>query len=48
MANRAVVDGFLTELLGRPPASAGGVSVWDDAAVAPPPAEPGGPRRGVR
>ncbi|HJW61009.1 MAG TPA: hypothetical protein VJ931_15385, partial [Actinomycetota bacterium] len=38
MANREVMDGFLTELLGRPPASAGGVAVWDDAAVAQPPA----------
>jgi hypothetical protein len=47
MANREVMDGFLTELLGRPPADAGGVAVWNDAAVAQPPAEPGGPRRGV-
>ena len=37
MANREVVDSFLTELLGRPPASGGGVSVLDDAAVAQPP-----------
>jgi hypothetical protein len=37
MANRAAMDGFLTELLGRP-AGAGGVAVWADAAVAPPPA----------
>ena len=34
----AAVDGFLTELLGRPPAGAGGVAVWADTAVAPPPA----------
>jgi hypothetical protein len=47
MANREVMDGFLTELLGRPPAGAGGVAVWNDAAVAQPRAEPGGPRRGV-
>jgi len=38
MANRAAVDGLLTELLGRTPAGAGGVAVWADAAVAPPPA----------
>jgi hypothetical protein len=49
MANRQVMDGFLTELLGRPPATAGGVAVWHDAAVAPPPDQPSGPaRRGVR
>ena len=48
MANRQVMDGFLTELLGRPPATAGGVAVWHDAAVAPPPDQPSGPaRRGV-
>jgi hypothetical protein len=41
------MDGFLTELLGRPPAGAGGVAVWNDAAVAQPRAEPGGRRRGV-
>ena len=34
MDNREVMDDFLTELLGRQPASAGGVAVWDDA-VAP-------------
>jgi hypothetical protein len=38
MANRAAVEDFLTGLLGRPPAGAGGVAVWADAAVAPPPA----------
>ena len=48
MANRQVMDGFLTELLGRPPATAGGVAVWHAAAVAPPPDQPSGPaRRGV-
>ena len=48
MANREVMDGFLTELLGRPPATAGGVAVWHDAEVAPPPDQPSGPaRRGV-
>jgi hypothetical protein len=47
MANREVMDGFLTELLGRAPATAGGVAVWDDAAVAPPPAAATGPRAGV-
>ena len=35
MDNREVMDDFLTELLGRQPASAGGVAVWDDATVAP-------------
>ena len=30
--------GSATALLGRPPASAGGVAVWAGAAVAPPPA----------
>jgi hypothetical protein len=29
------MDGFLTDLLGRPPASNGGVAVWPDARVAP-------------
>jgi hypothetical protein len=47
MANREVMDDFLTELLGRPPATAGGVAVWDEAAVAPPPSAPTGPRTGV-
>jgi hypothetical protein len=48
MANRQAMDGFLTELLGRPPATAGGVAVWHAAAVAPPPDQPPGPaRRGV-
>jgi hypothetical protein len=48
MANREVMDGFLTELLGRSPAAAGGVAVWADAAVVPPPDESDGPaRRGV-
>jgi hypothetical protein len=42
MDNREVMSGFLTELLGRPPASAGGVAVWDDATVAP-----ATPRRGA-
>jgi hypothetical protein len=35
MAHREAMDGFLTELLGRPPATSGGVAVWPDAAVAP-------------
>ena len=35
MDNREAMDGFLTDLLGRPPASTGGVAVWPDAAVAP-------------
>jgi hypothetical protein len=47
MANRQVMEGFLTELLGRPPATAGGVAVWHDATVAPPPDQPSGPRPAV-
>jgi hypothetical protein len=47
MANREVMDDFLTELLGRSPTTAGGVAVWDDAAVAPPPAAATGQRAGV-
>jgi len=35
MDNREAMRGFLSDLLGRPPASAGGVAVWPDAAVAP-------------
>jgi hypothetical protein len=35
MDNREAMDGFLTDLLGRPPASTGGVAVWPDASVAP-------------
>jgi hypothetical protein len=35
MDHREAMDGFLTELLGRPPATSGGVAVWPDAAVAP-------------
>jgi len=35
MDHREAMGGFLTDLLGRPPASAGGVAVWPDAAVAP-------------
>ena len=35
MKNREAMRGFLSDLLGRPPASAGGVAVWPDAAVAP-------------
>jgi hypothetical protein len=35
MHNREAMDGFLTDLLGRPPASTGGVAVWPDASVAP-------------
>ena len=35
MNNREAMRGFLSDLLGRPPASAGGVAVWPDAAVAP-------------
>jgi hypothetical protein len=35
MDNREAMDGFLTDLLGRPPASTGGVAVWPDARVAP-------------
>jgi hypothetical protein len=35
MANRAAMDGFLTDLLGRPPASTGEVALWPDATVAP-------------
>jgi hypothetical protein len=35
MDHREAMGGFLTNLLGRPPASAGGVAVWPDAAVAP-------------
>ena len=46
MANREVMADFLTELLGRSPATAGGVAVWHDAAVAPPPAAATGPRAG--
>jgi hypothetical protein len=29
------MDGFFTDLLGRAPASTGGVAVWRDASVAP-------------
>jgi hypothetical protein len=47
MANREVMDDFLTELLGRAPTTAGGVAVWDDAAVALPPAAATGQRAGV-
>jgi hypothetical protein len=35
MDNREAMRGFLSDLLGRPPASTGGVAVWPDAAVAP-------------
>ena len=35
MDHREAMGGFLTDLLGRPPASTGGVAVWPDAAVAP-------------
>jgi hypothetical protein len=35
MDNREAMDGFLTDLLGRAPASTGGVAVWRDASVAP-------------
>ena len=35
MDNREAMRGFLSDLLGRPPGSAGGVAVWPDAAVAP-------------
>jgi len=35
MDNREAMRGFLSDLLGRPPALAGGVAVWPDAAVAP-------------
>jgi hypothetical protein len=35
MANREVMHGFLTELLGRPPTTGGGVAVWRDATVVP-------------
>jgi hypothetical protein len=34
MDHREAMGGFLTDLLGRPPASTGGVAVWPDAAVA--------------
>jgi hypothetical protein len=33
--NRQAMDGFLTDLLGRPPASSDGVALWPDATVAP-------------
>jgi hypothetical protein len=35
MDNREAMHGFLTDLLGRRPASSSGVAVWSDAAVAP-------------
>jgi hypothetical protein len=35
MDNREAMAGFLTDLLGRAPATAGGVAVWPEAAVAP-------------
>jgi hypothetical protein len=35
MDNREAMRGFLSDLLGRPPASTGGVAVWPDAVVAP-------------
>jgi hypothetical protein len=35
MRNREAMDGFLTDLLGRPPAGTDGVAVWPDATVAP-------------
>ena len=35
MENHEAMRGFLSDLLGRPPALAGGVAVWPDAAVAP-------------
>ena len=47
MANREVMDNFLTELLGRSPTTAGEVAVWDAAAVAPSPAAATGKRAGV-
>jgi hypothetical protein len=34
MDNRQAMHGFLTDLLGRPPATAGGVDLWTDATVA--------------
>ena len=34
MANREVMAGFLTELLGAPPETVGGVEVWREAVVA--------------
>jgi hypothetical protein len=34
MDHREAMGGFLTDLLGRPPARTGGVAVWQDAAVA--------------
>jgi hypothetical protein len=33
MANREVMDGFLTELLGTPPQQVGGVQLWRGASV---------------
>jgi hypothetical protein len=38
MPNREAMTGFLTELLGRPSQTVGGVQVWRDAAVQHPPA----------
>ena len=35
MDHREAMAGFLTDLLGRSPATAGGVAVWPEAAVAP-------------
>jgi hypothetical protein len=35
MANRQAMAGFLTELLGRPPQTIGGVQVWRDATAQP-------------
>jgi hypothetical protein len=35
MDNREAMDGFLTDLLGRPPVLTGGVALWPDASVAP-------------
>jgi hypothetical protein len=35
MEHREAMGGFLTDLLGRPPATSGGVALWPDAAVAP-------------
>jgi hypothetical protein len=35
MDNREAMAGFLTDLLGRAPATTGGVAVWPEAAVAP-------------
>ena len=35
MDHREAMAGFLTDLLGRAPATTGGVAVWPEAAVAP-------------